>query len=588
MIRLKVILTSLNARFIHSNLAIRYLKTYTKSICPGINIKTMEFTINDHTDNIVRQIYIQKPDVLGFSCYIWNITQTLEVVEILKKVNKDLLIVLGGPEVSFDAKDLMLNNKYVDFIIKGEGERSFKEFLTALKERKDYNNIPGLVYRDEARVIENDTPPPIIDFKQIPFPYDEFKTLENKILYYESSRGCPFRCQYCLSSTAGNLRFLPIKRVKEDLLKLIEYKPRQVKFVDRTFNCVKSRALDIWKFIMEHDNGITNFHFEICADLLDKEMLTLLSRARTDLIQFEIGVQSTHKKTLEAIQRKMDLDKVKAAVKQLGKNNNIHLHLDLIAGLPYEGYNRFKKSFNDVYNLQPEMLQLGFLKLLKGSGLRKTASEHGYVFKDNPPYEVLKNNYIEYDDLLRLKSIAELIEKYYNTHRFDTSLNFVIVNCFDTPFDFYEEFASFWQTKGYFNISHSNESLYKILYQFYQEKGEKHELFRDVLKFDYLLHNRHGKIFTWFNENPIKDFKNRCFNFLKKEENIRKYLPEFIGLPAKKIYKNVNFEGFQYDVIQIYRDPKKIYAEKKPTTVLFKYDTGPQVIKKAWFRAVNI
>jgi len=585
---LKVILTSLNARYVHSNLAIRYLKTYANGVCPEINIKTMEFTINDHTDNIVRQIYVQKPDVLGFSCYIWNITQTLEVVEILKKVNKDLLIVLGGPEVSFDAKDLMLNNEYIDFIIKGEGEKPFKEFLTVLKESKDYGNVPGLVYRKGTQVIENDTPPPITDFEQIPFPYDEFKSLKNKIVYYESSRGCPFRCQYCLSSTAGNLRFLPLKRVKEDLLKLIEHKPKQVKFVDRTFNCVKSRALDIWKFIMEHDNGVTNFHFEICADLLDDEMLALLSRARTDLIQFEIGVQSTHKKTLEAIQRKMDLDRLKASVKQLRKNNNIHLHLDLIAGLPYEGYNRFKKSFNDVYNLQPEMLQLGFLKLLKGSGLRKTASEHGYVFKDNPPYEVLKNNYIEYDDLLRLKSMEELLEKYYNTHRFDTSLNFVIVECFDTPFDFYEEFASFWETKGYFNISHSNESLYKILYQFYQEKGEKHELFRDILKFDYLLHNRHGKIFSWFNKNPITNFKNRCFDFLKEEGNIKRYLPEFVGLPAKKIYKKVNFEGFLYDVTQIHRNPKKIHVEKKPTAVLFKYNTGPQVIKKAWFCAVNI
>lgn len=583
---MKIVLSTLNARFVHSNLAIRYLKTYTEKFVPDLDIQLREFTINHHIDDIVRELYFLEPDVLGLSCYIWNMTATLEVVEMVKKINPECVVILGGPEVSFDSASLLKNNPYIDYILKGEGEKAFKDFVQALKTNQGFYNVPGLVYRHGGEIVEN-YPYYVEDLEKIPFPYENFAGLKNKIVYYESSRGCPFRCQYCLSSVSGKLRFLPMERVKQDLEELISYKPRQIKFVDRTFNCNKARALEIWKYLMEKDNGFTNFHFEICADLIDDEMLTILSRARTNLFQFEIGVQSTNEKTLDEIQRKMDFERIKTVVKQLRKQENIHLHLDLIAGLPFEGYDDFKVSFNDVFEMEPEMLQLGFLKLLKGSGLRRDASKHGYVFKDQPPYEVLKNNYIGYEEIVKLKLIEELVETYYNTHRFDTAIKF-FMNIYETPFDFFEELAHFWHSKGYFEVSHSNEKLYKILSEFYEEKGDNPSLFKDILKLDYLLNNRHGKIFKWFNKNPIPKFKEKCFDFLKQEENIRKYMPEYIGQPPKKIYKGLRFEGFMYDVTQIFYNPKIREVKKSPTPLVFMYNTGPRVIKKARFYKIEL
>jgi len=386
---MKALLTTLNSKYIHSALSIRYLKEFCKDIA---DISLMEFTINQNIDYIAGEIYKRKPDIIGFSTYIWNLEHTLRVCEILKLVNPNIKIILGGPEVSFDSEDIMKENWFIDFIISGEGEIPFRELLLSIFDGdRDFSSVKGLTYREGEEIIKNPPGSLLKNLDMIPSPYVEIdKSLEKKIVYYESSRGCPFNCQFCLSSTIKGVRYFSLERVKEDLQRLMDMKVKQVKFVDRTFNANKKYAMEIMEFIMDKDPEDMNFHFEVTAHLIDEDMLQLIKKAKPGLFQFEIGVQSTNERTIEAIGRTTNFGKLKEICKEIKSYKNIHQHLDLIAGLPYEGYESFKKSFNDVYEIKPEKIQLGFLKLLKGSGLRKEKEKYGFKFLDIPPYEVLE------------------------------------------------------------------------------------------------------------------------------------------------------------------------------------------------------
>ncbi|WP_416198152.1 MAG: Radical SAM superfamily enzyme YgiQ, UPF0313 family [Sporanaerobacter sp.] len=569
---MNTIISTLNSKFIHSSLSIRYLKSFCHDI-PNIYIR--EFTINQNTDFISGEIYKENPDIVAFSCYIWNIENTLEICERLKIVNPNIKIILGGPEVSFDGEEVLKNCDYVDFIIYGEGEISFRELVLELVHNKDsFCDINGLIYREDGKIIKNKPRPLIENLDIIPSPYienlDDFK---DKIVYFESSRGCPFNCKFCLSSTIKGVRFFSLDRVKDDLGRLIDAKVKQVKFVDRTFNTNKDYAMEIMNFIMEKDPKNINFHFEVTAHLLDNEMLSFLSNAKEGLFQFEIGVQSTNPETIEAIGRVTDIDKLKKVTKTIKSYGNIHQHLDLIAGLPYEDYNSFKKSFNDVYELRTEKLQLGFLKLLKGSELRKEADRYGFKYLDKPPYEVLETNYISYDEMLKLKTIEDLVEKYGNESFFENSILYIIKNYYENPFDFYENFARYWEFKAYHKISHSRNELYKILYYFYKQTvGENLEIFSEVLKYDFIFNNKNPTIPAYFRRFNVDKIQNKKHDFLKTRENMAKFLPEYVDVPAKKVINEIHIEAFKFDILSfIYEDYDLNSLHIEENFILFNY-----------------
>lgn len=571
---MKVLITTLNSKFIHSSLSIRYLKSYVKNEFSDIEIQ--EYTINQNIDYIVRDIFKKNADVVAFSCYIWNIEHILQISEALKLVNPNIKIILGGPEVSFDGEELIKNNHFIDFIIYGEGEETFKELLINLKNKDgDYKNIKGLIFQEEGKIYVTDPRPLIQNLDIIPSPFeDELEDLKNRIVYFESSRGCPFNCRFCLSSTIKGVRFFSIERVKRDLKRLIDAKVKQVKFVDRTFNARKDYALEIMNFIVEQNVSNINFHFEVTAHLLDEDILSFLQNVPKGLFQFEIGVQSTNPKTLEAIDRVTNIEKLKNVVTRIKSYNNIHQHLDLIAGLPYEDIDSFKNSFNEIYSLRPEKLQLGFLKLLKGSELRNRKELYGFKFLNKPPYEVLENNYIKYKDMIKLKRIEDLVEKYGNEFYFENSLNYIMNNFYESPFDFYESFAEYWEKEGLSNISHGRTDLYKILLNFYKERTNKNEeLFKDILRFDFICNTKSPTI-PEFMKNSNEDIpKQMKHEFLKKREILEKYLPKYLNLPTKKIVNEVYIEKFNYDILKIIEN-NYILGEAAlcHTYILFHYD----------------
>lgn len=579
---MNIIISTLNSKYIHSSLSIRYLKSYC--IDSFNNIKLMEFTINQNSEYITGELFKHAPDVLAFSCYIWNIEKTLEICERLKIVRPQTKIILGGPEVSFDGYELLRKYDFIDFVIYGEGEETFKELLQYLDEGiENYDNIKGLIFREDERIIVNSPRPLISNLDMIPSPYEgDLNEFKDKIVYFESSRGCPFNCQFCLSSTIKGVRYFTIDRVKEDLLKLIKAGVKQVKFVDRTFNAKKDYALEIMKFIMAQNVKNINFHFEVTAHLLDDEMLDFLKCVPEGLFQFEIGVQSTNDKTLEAISRKTNFGRLSRVVKKIKSYENIHQHLDLIAGLPYEDYSSFKKSFNDVYNLRPDMLQLGFLKLLKGSGLRREREKYGFKFLDKPPYEVLENNYITYEEMLKLKSIEDLLEKYSNSRSFENSLNYVIKNYYETPFAFFEDFSSYWEQQKLDSISHSKVSLYKIFYNYYFDTINNHiEVFRELLKYDFLLNNKTANLPEFMKIDKKIDDRNIVHKFLQNDSYVNKYLKEFVDIPAKKIINKVHFEVFILDILDFIKNDFDVdKVSYKESIVLFKYNEDKKVFNK--------
>lgn len=571
---MKVILSTLNSKFIHSCLAVRYLQKYVEDL---IHIDIKEYTINQSIDFITSDLFKDEPDVIGFSTYIWNLSETLKICKILKIVNPKLKIILGGPEVSFDGEKILEDNPFIDFIIYGEGEETFKEYIKNLiSNNEDYTNVQGLIYSQGNKIIKNPPRPLLEDLNIIPSPYKNIgNEFENKIVYFESSRGCPFNCEFCLSSTIRGVRYFDIARVKEDLNNLIEGKVRQVKFVDRTFNANKKYAMEIMNFIIDKNPENINFHFEVTAHLLDREMLDFLSNVKEGLFQFEVGVQSTNSDTIEAIGRTTDFEKLRNITKEIKSYKNIHQHLDLIAGLPYEGYDSFRSSFNDVYEIRPEKIQLGFLKLLKGSGLRKDQDKYGFKYLDAPPYEVLENDFINYKEIIKLKAIEELVERYYNEGYFEHSLEFIIYNHYTSPFDFYEDFSDFWEREDYHKVSNSRNRLYEILMEFYKHKEFNNIIvFNELLRFDFIKNNKGSRI-----PKGISDFESGLnqrdiHEILKNEEVIEGYLSEYKELPTKKIIQDIAIESFRINIFKTIENSYNSICYNEKTDILFVYQKG--------------
>ena len=486
---LKILLAACNAKYIHSNLAVYNLKSCSGEYSHNVVIK--EYTINQIQDDILKDIYLEQPDVICFSCYIWNISFVKELVSDLKKILPHVDFWAGGPEVSYDAVEFLKKNPAFFGVMVGEGEETFHELAGYYIERKPENlkEIRGVAFHDETKVpdIVHTGWRELMDLSKVPFAYSNLTEFKNRIIYYESSRGCPFSCSYCLSSIDKKLRFRDIELVKKELQFFIDNKVPQVKFVDRTFNCKHDHAMAIWRYITEHDNGITNFHFEISADLLREEELALMKTMRPDLIQLEIGVQSTNPQTIKAIRRTMDFEKLKGIVEQIHSFGNIHQHLDLIAGLPYEGYESFHKSFCDVYALRPEQFQLGFLKMLKGSHMMEMTGEYQILYKDREPYEVLSTAWLTYGEILGLKMVESMVEVYYNSGQFKHTLVF-LEQYFEDPFRMYEALGRFYEKKGYSEISHSRMRRYEILMEFAGEQKEiPLEVLSDVMLLDLYL-----------------------------------------------------------------------------------------------------
>lgn len=546
---MKTVIIALNSKYIHSSLAPWYLKANCTPDCG--EVKVMEFSINEMIDSILSEIYEENCDIAAFSCYIWNIREVLKIADNLKKVLPKVKIILGGPEVSFCAYEIMQKNSCIDYILSGEGEEAFAKLLRHFSNPSiTLNSIKSLTYREGENIVGGQEYALVEDLNTIKSPYSEamLESIGNKIVYYESSRGCPFNCSYCLSSTFKGVRYLDLERVKSDILRFMEKGIKMVKFIDRTFNCNVERAKQIFSFIIEKA-GATCFHFEAAADLFDEEMIAILSKAPTGLIQFEIGVQTTNAKTLEAINRKTNLKQVFDNVQKLNSLKNIHLHLDLIVGLPYEHYQSFQKSFNDVYALKPHHLQVGFLKLLNGSIIRKEADKYDYKFRDYPPYEVLSSDCLSYGEISKLKNIEDMVERYLNSGRFVKTLDYLI-KAFASPFDFYEKLSDYFKEQGYFKRSLSSRDLYTVILNFVQDCKLDIDvrIVNELLKFDFLVSNNTNNLPSGVVRNMESAFKEKCFEFLKKEEYVSEYIPNFIGKTAKQIYNKVHFELFLFDV----------------------------------------
>lgn len=483
---MKIILAAINSKYIHSNLAVYSLKAYATEYRKEIEIA--EYTINQQTEDILADLYKKKPDILCFSCYIWNLDYVSEIVVEMGKLCPETEIWLGGPEVTYDAPDVISKLSHIRGVIKGEGEETFLKMLDYYHGKEDsLRDILGITYQDQDGVIYENLWRSPLDLSTIPFVYEDLCPFENKIIYYESSRGCPFSCSYCLSSVDKKLRFRDVELVKRELQFFIDHEVKQVKFVDRTFNCKHEHAMEIWTYIHEHDNGKTNFHFEIAADLLRKEEMELIGRMRPGLIQLEIGVQSTYEPTIHAIRRRMDFAKVADITGKIQKAGNIHQHLDLIAGLPYEDLETFRKSFDDVYRLHPQQLQLGFLKVLKGSYMEEKAADYELVYRSSPPYEVLRTRWLSYEDILELKSVEEMVETYYNSGQFSHTMR-RLAEEYESPYMLYRELAQYYEKHELRMMKHARTTHYEILLDYVEERHlDQKEMYREYLIFDYYL-----------------------------------------------------------------------------------------------------
>ena len=539
---MKILLVACNAKYIHSNLAVYDLQAYASDYADHIVLK--EYTINQQKDDIMRDIYLEHPDVVCVSCYIWNLSFVKELMADLIKILPGADFWAGGPEVSYDAEKFLTENSEFKGVMVGEGEETFKELAGYYVEKNPQNlkDMTGICYRDGDRIIHNGWRQ-IMDLSSIPFIYKDLSEFKNRIIYYESSRGCPFSCSYCLSSIDKKLRFRDTETVKKELQFFIDNKVPQVKFVDRTFNCKHDHAMAIWKYINEHDNGVTNFHFEISADLLREEELQEMSTMRPGLIQLEIGVQSTNPDTIKAIHRTMDFEKLKGIVDRIHSFENIHQHLDLIAGLPYEDYDSFRHSFNDVYALKPQQLQLGFLKVLKGSHMMEMCKEYGIVYKTQEPYEVLSTKWLDYDHVLKLKTVENMVEVYYNSGQFQNTLEY-LENFFQDAFSIYERLGSFYMEKGYGDVSHTRMRRYEILLELLEDVPEiSMDQVKDQMVYDlYLRENLKSRPGFARDQKP---FERQIWDFRKRE----------------KVAKNAHVEVFADGTVLLFN-----YADRDPLT----------------------
>ena len=539
---MKILLAACNAKYIHSNLAVYDLQAYAAEYADHIVLK--EYTINQQKDDIMRDIYLEHPDVVCVSCYIWNLSFVKELMADLTKILPDADFWAGGPEVSYDAEKFLTENPEFKGVMVGEGEETFRELAGYYVEKnpQDLKDMTGICYKDGEKIIHNGWRQ-IMDLSSIPFIYKDLSDFKNRIIYYESSRGCPFSCSYCLSSIDKKLRFRDTEMVKKELQFFIDNKVPQVKFVDRTFNCKHDHAMTIWKYINEHDNGVTNFHFEISADLLREEELQEMSTMRPGLIQLEIGVQSTNPDTIKAIHRTMDFEKLKGIVDRIHSFGNIHQHLDLIAGLPYEDYDSFRHSFNDVYALKPQQLQLGFLKVLKGSHMMEMCQEYGIVYKTREPYEVLSTKWLDYDHVLKLKTVENMVEVYYNSGQFQNTLEY-LEGFFPDAFSIYERLGNFYMEKGYGDVSHTRMRRYEILLEFLEDVSEiSMDQVKDQMVYDlYLRENLKSRPGFARDQKP---FERQIWDFRKRE----------------KVAKNAHVEVFADGKVLLFD-----YADRDPLT----------------------
>jgi radical SAM superfamily enzyme YgiQ (UPF0313 family) len=570
---MKVLLTTLNAKFVQTALPLWYLYHYVDANrSAGIQdfeLHFSEFNINQDLLWVCGEIYGERADVIGFSCNIWNIEPVLVICGRIKQLAPKTIIILGGPEVSAGPEELLFKYPAVDFIVMGEGEITFKEWLEELsKAHPEWSTINGLAYREDGRIVVNRARAPIDNLGVIPFPYPEdLSQFHHKLVYYETSRGCPFNCQYCLSANEHQVRYFPLERVKQELLRFIAAEIVQVKFVDRSFNCNPDRAKHIWRFLIEHQ-GRTNFHFEIVGDLLDDESIEILSQAPPGLFQLEIGVQSTNPRTLELIKRRMDFAGLSHRVSRL-KKCNVLIHLDLIAGLPGEDYPTFGRTFNETMALKPDRLQLGFLKLLKGSGLRERAADNGYIFTAEAPYEVLANRWISYEELLKLKVIENLLERYHTSGRFAASLDCLFME-FSTPFAMFESLSCWWKARGFDKVSHKEKDLYAYLLQFYQAvKRDPGVILRNLLKYDLLTWERMVELPEWAGINSA-ELKSFGYQFWLDGGHIDRFIPEFKGLTVREIQRRVLFATFDFDPMEYAANPQ-ISPVLQPQILLFVY-----------------
>lgn len=572
----------MNAKYIHSSLALRSIQRYCMKYEPYIT--KLELTINHYENEILRSIYDEKPDVLAFSCYIWNMEMIEKLIPTLSKILPNCKIVLGGPEVSFNSEELFVKNPCIDLVIEGEGEETWYELMNHyIDGSKALSDIKGIVYQDDEGIIQRNPSRMPMDLNKIPFVYDDVTQLDNKIIYYEATRGCPFSCQYCLSSTDQGVRFLALNRVFSDLQFFIDQKVKQVKFVDRTFNCNSKYAMAIWDYLKKNDNGITNFHFEIAADLFSEEVLVFLEDTRPTLFQFEIGVQSTNEEVLTIIQREMEFKEVARIVKRIKSFQNIHQHLDLIAGLPNEDMASFRKSFNDVMALRPEQLQLGFLKVLKGSGMHRDAKKYGLTYKDIAPYEILYTDHLSYDELLRLQAIEEMLERYYNSGRFVYSLEYLFT-LFNTPFDAVDALAEFWEGCGYHKVKHSKNAHYDILLEFAIEKTNANvALMRELARFDLFLHEQLKDIPKNLITIDQDAYKEDVRAFYNTPGNIQTYLPELQSYTNKQVSRMAHIEVFSFDILGMAKTLEFENVEKIETAVLFNYHARDPLTKDAGY-----
>lgn len=639
---MRFLLCGINAKYIHSNLAIFSLKAYAdRKKIPGEEIILKEYTINNYVEDILQDLYEEKADVVIFSCYIWNISFVRELAAELKKVSPDVKIWAGGPEVSYAANKFLMENPAFDLIMQGEGEEVFSELICltveekcrikdvykqseskkvlsgivekryfierkqAVKEEKDIEDkhfagednvyptnyidmsklqkLQGIAVRDflgEAALgnaesnIGNKTKiintgfATLMDMDTIPFVYEDFHLFEHKILYYETSRGCPFCCSYCLSSVDKTVRFRSLPIVKKELDAFLEAKVPQVKFVDRTFNCNRQRAIDIWSYLVEHDNGITNFHFEISSDLLGEEELELFAKMRPGLIQLEIGVQSTNGETVDAIHRHMDLDKLFHYVDRVHELGNIHQHLDLIAGLPYENYERFGCSFDDLYAHEPDQLQLGFLKVLKGTMMEEEVKKYSILYRNQPPYEVLGTKWLSYDEIILLKGVEELVELYYNSGQYTLTLKYA-VPFFESPFRFYEMFSAWYRGKGYHKLNHNRLEKYNILREFLREHIDENErdTLDEIMLYDmYLRENVKGRP-AWAKDTA--QYKKE-WKALYREQG-EKLFPEDVQAGIYDSKRAANQSHIEVFEINIKKFEQSGQVEKKQVFCLFDY-----------------
>lgn len=632
---MKFLLAAINAKYIHSNPGVYSLRAFARTKIPGADIEIGEYTINHQMDLILQDIYRRKPDFIGFSCYIWNISYIMEIVRDVKKVLPEAEIWLGGPEVSYDAKKVLTREPDVRGIMRGEGELTFTELVRAYLQREktsvpdgytgesfrgqakeetsgcaentrmpenaegenahsdrlDLSQIPGITYRAANCEIEEHGPQRLLSLDEIPFYYDDMAGFENRIVYYESSRGCPFSCSYCLSSIDKTVRFRSLDLVLPELQFFLDHKVPQVKFVDRTFNCKREHTLGIWRYLVEHDNGITNFHFEVSADIFDEEELELIGRMRPGLIQLEIGVQSTNPDTIREIHRHMDLVKLKRAVDRVYDYRNTHQHLDLIAGLPYENYESFMRSFDDVYRMRPDQLQMGFLKVLKGSYMEEQVAAYDLKYRGIPPYEVLSTKWLPYSDVIRLKGVEDMVEVYYNSGQFPATMK-LLEKRFQRPSEIFVNLAEYYEKNGLTGISHSRLARYEILYRFLEEDMREEERdhvtaakvpetgqpsladFRDSLMYDlYVRENIKSRPSFASDQSP---YKKEVREFFMAEEENPKWLTDYAGFDSRQMAKMAHLEHMEDGTFVLFDYKKWDPLSGNAGAVRFVYKDGEE------------